>query len=129
MIAAYWAYCKAHPPKQARKRLEQAFHRAKVRGLVTGDKLGWQAPSTWRLAAPGEVPRLWLRRPGNEWRPRNLRVVRRSGGFYFDYGWPRGCRPTGDWLRLMPLRLSRVLRLLGARTFRAGEELKAVVIL
>src|SRR2546421_262729 len=86
VIAAFQAYAWAVPPKQAKKRLEQAFHRAKVRGLVTGDKLGWQAPSVWRLTAPGEVPRLWLRRPGREWRPRNLRMVRRPGGFYFDYG-------------------------------------------
>lgn len=92
VVEVYLAYCHAHPPRQARKRIEQAFHRAKLAGYVTGDKAEWQGPSVWRLCAPGEQPRLWLRRPGNEQRPRNLRMVRQSGGgFYFDYGWPRGC--------------------------------------
>jgi hypothetical protein len=95
VVAAYQAYCPAHP-KQARKRLEEAFQRAKRRGLVTGDKAGWQGPSVWRLCAPGEVPRLWLRRPGNEWRPARLRMVAgRGGSWHFDYGWPKGCsRPV-----------------------------------
>jgi hypothetical protein len=92
VVGAYLAYCSAHPPKQARKRLEEAFQRAKVRGLVTGDKAGWQGPSVWRLCEPGEVPRLWLRRPGREWRPARLRMVAQPGGsWHYDYSWPKGC--------------------------------------
>jgi hypothetical protein len=98
VVAAYRQYCWAVPAQQAKKRLEQAFHRAKLAGLVTGDKAGWQGPSVWRLCEPGEQPRLWLRRPGNEWRPRNLRMVwQPNGGFHFDYPWPKGCSrpPSG----------------------------------
>lgn len=40
-----------------------------------------------------------------------------------------GVQPPCERPWLMPLRLSRVLRLLGARTFRAGEELIVVAIL
>jgi hypothetical protein len=97
VVAAYLAYCHAHPPKQARKRLEEAFQRAKVRGLVTGDKAGWQGPSIWRLCAPGELPRLWLRRPGRVWRPGRLRMVAGRGGlWHFDYGMPRGSSRPDD---------------------------------
>jgi hypothetical protein len=95
VIAAFQAYAWAILPKQAKKRLEQAFHRAKVRGLVTGDKAGWQGPSVWRLCEPDEVPRLWLRRPGREWRPGRLRMVASPGGlWHFDYDRPRGCSPA-----------------------------------
>jgi hypothetical protein len=95
VVAAYRQYCWAVPAKQAKKRLEQAFHRAKLAGLLTGDKTQWQGPSVWRLCEPGEQPRLWLRRPGNEWRPRNLRRVTRPGGlWHYDYGPPAGSGPV-----------------------------------
>lgn len=102
VIAAYLRYCHAHPPKQARKRLEEAFQRAKRGGLVTGDKTEWQGPSIWRLCEPGEVPRLWLRRsPEAASRPYpkrrrylpgfQLSPVTGERLWHFDYGPPRGC--------------------------------------